>query len=198
MKVEDLEGGGAPALGEPLPIELANATYAVRGRLVDGLQSVEHVAAWFRDNRGRFAEQCGDADLLAAGPEELRATRALRDAIRVLAEAAVCGRTPPRQAVEVINRQVRAAARWRELSWADGPSVRARSATTSVTAALADIAQRAVDFFGGDRIGDLRACQAPGCVLYFVKDHPRREWCSAGCGTRARAARHYERTKAAR
>ncbi|MFI6847287.1 CGNR zinc finger domain-containing protein [Kitasatospora sp. NPDC050467] len=37
----------------------------------------------------------------------------------------------------------------------------------------------------------------PGCVLYFVKKHPRREWCSAGCGTRARAARHYERTEAA-
>jgi hypothetical protein len=39
----------------------------------------------------------------------------------------------------------------------------------------------------------LRACQAPGCVLYFVKDHPRREWCSTACGNRARAARHYRR-----
>ena len=39
----------------------------------------------------------------------------------------------------------------------------------------------------------LRACHAPGCVLYFLKDHPRREWCSTACGNRARAARHYRR-----
>ncbi|WP_433236869.1 CGNR zinc finger domain-containing protein [Streptosporangium sp. CA-135522] len=41
---------------------------------------------------------------------------------------------------------------------------------------------------------DLRACHAPGCVLFFVKDHHRREWCSAACGNRARAARHYSQT----
>ena len=39
----------------------------------------------------------------------------------------------------------------------------------------------------------LRACLGPGCVLYFVQQHPRREWCSAGCGNRARVARHYHR-----
>lgn len=198
VNVEDLAAGGAPALGEPLPIELANATYAVRGRLVDGLRSVEHVAAWFRDNRARFAEPCADEDLLGVGPEELRAARALRDAIRELASVAVRGGTAPGDAVEEVNRQVRAAARWRELSWGEGPSALARSATPPVTTALAEIAQQTVDLFGGERIADLRACQAPGCVLYFVKDHPRREWCSAGCGTRARAARHYERTKAGR
>lgn len=41
----------------------------------------------------------------------------------------------------------------------------------------------------------LRACLAPSCVLYYVHDHPRRTWCSAACGNRARAARHYARTK---
>ncbi|MFI6448598.1 CGNR zinc finger domain-containing protein [Kitasatospora sp. NPDC050543] len=198
VKVDALEGGGAPALGEPLPIELANATYAVRGRLVDGLQSVEQAAAWFRDHRGRFAEPIADTDLLAAGPSELAAVRALRDAIRELAAVAVRGGPPPRAAVAEVNRQVRSAARWRELSWEAGPQSLARSAAAPVTTALAEIAEAAVDLFGGDAVGLLRACQAPGCVLYFVKDHPRREWCSAACGTRARAARHYERTKQAR
>jgi hypothetical protein len=41
----------------------------------------------------------------------------------------------------------------------------------------------------------LRACGAPGCVLMFLKDHPRREWCSNACGNRARQARHYDRTR---
>ena len=33
------------------------------------------------------------------------------------------------------------------------------------------------------------------CVQYFVKDHPRREWCSAACGNRARVARHYTKRR---
>ncbi|WP_317183827.1 CGNR zinc finger domain-containing protein [Intrasporangium sp.] len=41
----------------------------------------------------------------------------------------------------------------------------------------------------------MRACYGPGCVLYFVREHTRREWCSAGCGNRARVARHYHRTR---
>ncbi|MFH9354859.1 CGNR zinc finger domain-containing protein [Kitasatospora sp. NPDC017646] len=35
----------------------------------------------------------------------------------------------------------------------------------------------------------LRACPGPGCVRFFVKDHPRRGWCGPGCGNRARAGR---------
>jgi predicted RNA-binding Zn ribbon-like protein len=41
-------------------------------------------------------------------------------------------------------------------------------------------------------LGDLE----PNCVLFFIKDHPRREWCSPGCGNRARVAHHYDRHRA--
>ena len=37
----------------------------------------------------------------------------------------------------------------------------------------------------GPAAEQLRACEAPGCVLMFAKDHPRRTWCSAACGNRA-------------
>jgi predicted RNA-binding Zn ribbon-like protein len=50
-----------------------------------------------------------------------------------------------------------------------------------------------IELLTGDERPRLRACNAPGCVLYFVKDHPRRQWCSNACGNRARAARHYQR-----
>ncbi|MCB0944909.1 MAG: CGNR zinc finger domain-containing protein, partial [Mycobacterium sp.] len=53
----------------------------------------------------------------------------------------------------------------------------------------------AVELLTGPAAVRLRACNAPGCVLYFVKTHPRREWCSEGCGNRVRAARHYQRTR---
>ena len=61
------------------------------------------------------------------------------------------------------------------------------------TAALSAVAGLAVTAFGETNNETVRACQAPGCVLYFIKNHPRREWCSPACGNRARAARHYQR-----
>jgi len=60
---------------------------------------------------------------------------------------------------------------------------------------LSSIAHQSIDLLVGEDRVNLRACYAPGCVLYFVKDHPRREWCSHACGNRARAARHYRRHK---
>ena len=59
--------------------------------------------------------------------------------------------------------------------------------------ALSSIAKESIELLTGDDRPRLRACHGPGCVLYFVKDHPRREWCSNACGNRARAARHYHR-----
>jgi len=64
-----------------------------------------------------------------------------------------------------------------------------------VTAGLARVAEQAVALLGGADAASLRACYAPGCVLYFVKTHPRREWCSVACGNRVRAARHYQRAR---
>jgi predicted RNA-binding Zn ribbon-like protein len=67
-----------------------------------------------------------------------------------------------------------------------------------VTAGLARVAENAIELLGGADAARLRACRAPGCVLYFVKTHPRREWCSVACGNRVRAARHYQRVRALR
>jgi predicted RNA-binding Zn ribbon-like protein len=68
-----------------------------------------------------------------------------------------------------------------------------RTAHSPALAAVAAIAEEAVALFAGPDRRLLRACHAPGCVLYFVRNHPRREWCSDGCGNRARVARHYQR-----
>ncbi|UWZ59536.1 CGNR zinc finger domain-containing protein [Dactylosporangium aurantiacum] len=113
-------------------------------------------------------------------------------------------------AVGVLNRACARAPSWSELRWppaydpaADDPAgdeptsgrpVRVtRSAHDPALAAVAAIAEEAVALFAGPDRRLLRACRAPGCVLYFVRNHPRREWCSDGCGNRARVARHYQR-----
>ena len=64
-----------------------------------------------------------------------------------------------------------------------------------MTTGLAQVAGEAVGLLGGEDTVRLRACRAPGCVLYFIKAHPRREWCSVACGNRVRAARHYQRVR---
>jgi predicted RNA-binding Zn ribbon-like protein len=61
--------------------------------------------------------------------------------------------------------------------------------------ALANLGLEAIELLTGPEAINLRACNAPSCVLYFVKSHPRREWCSEACGNRARAARHYQRVR---
>ncbi|GAA3112660.1 hypothetical protein GCM10020001_034430 [Nonomuraea salmonea] len=51
----------------------------------------------------------------------------------------------------------------RELTWGEGPQVRAHSPADLMATARAEIAQQAVDLFGGPGIAELRACHAPGC-----------------------------------
>ncbi|XES01431.1 CGNR zinc finger domain-containing protein [Streptomyces sp. S1D4-11] len=55
------------------------------------------------------------------------------------------------------------------------------------------IAHQAVGLFTGPGCDRLRPCLAPNCLLFFVKNHARRECCSPVCGNRVRVARHYRR-----
>lgn len=45
----------------------------------------------------------------------------------------------------------------------------------------------------------MRRCEQEACVLYFYDPTGRRRWCSmSGCGNRAKAQRHYARTRSRR
>jgi 4-amino-4-deoxy-L-arabinose transferase-like glycosyltransferase len=61
-------------------------------------------------------------------------------------------------------------------------------------AALGALARSAIEVVTLPRRDRLRACQAPGCVLFFQETARHRAWCSSGCGNRARVARHYARS----
>jgi predicted RNA-binding Zn ribbon-like protein len=99
--------------------------------------------------------------------------------------------------VEVLNAAAAAAPWWPQLHRAgEAYAVSEHTRGQGADAALAAIARDAIAILGGPLATQIRSCQAPGCVLFFVKDHPRRQWCSAGCGNRARAARHYHRHRA--
>jgi predicted RNA-binding Zn ribbon-like protein len=172
---------------EPRPVLLMNTIWANRSQVSDDLTTVSGL----RDFLGVPADQ---ADLTA-----FRALRqALRDLAAVLTEdtRAVALDRDLERAVAELNRAARSAPRWPQLIVQDGKLLRHNESEGSLAdRERASIAAEAVELFTGEDRALLRACPAPGCVLYFVKDHPRREWCSPSCGNRVRAARHYRRNK---
>jgi predicted RNA-binding Zn ribbon-like protein len=172
---------------EPRPVQLMNTIWASRSQVNDNLNTV-----------GGLAEFLG----FPAGEGHLKAFRALRQALRDLAGVltedtrAIAQNRDLHRAVTEVNRAAKRAPEWPQLAVEDGELLRHNeSEGAPATQALARIAAEAVELFTGENRVLLRACYAPGCVLYFVKDHPRREWCSPGCGNRVRAARHYRRNR---
>jgi predicted RNA-binding Zn ribbon-like protein len=187
-----------PMLGEPLPLELANTRYLARGHARDGLDSVELLGAWLARVRSRLSTPPSDEDLLTIGDAQLALVRDLRHCVRGLAEAIVDHRGADAEVVDRLNHHVRAVPRWAELRWDERdehPRAQACTNAAPVAASVGEIAAAAVELFAGPSGADIRQCGAPNCILYFVKDHARREWCSAACGNRVRAARHYRRRR---
>ncbi|PSL52107.1 putative RNA-binding Zn ribbon-like protein [Saccharothrix carnea] len=192
----------APLLGEPLPVELMNTVWADRDGVHDALRDRDGVRAWLR-------ALCPRTDLLTPNDlDELTASDldrliGVRDALRRLAAEVTEDPRPTaasdpsalEAAVTVLNEAAGDTPRWSALSWTPGrqPARHTRTSGRAIAATVSAIAEDAIALFSQDTRHQLRACLGPGCVLYFVKHHPRREWCSAGCGNRARSARHYQR-----
>ena len=179
---------------EPAPIRLMNTVWADRHGVHDALSRPADLAHW-------LIEIGAYDDVPPVAPLDLVQARELRDALRRLAAtctddtrvAAVSAVEDPAVAVHAVNRVTAGLAPPR-LELNEGALARGSpSPGRPVTAALADVAVQAIILLTDPTGPPLRACLAPGCVLYFVQDHPRREWCSNACGNRARAARHYER-----
>ena len=207
MKTEEV-ATRAPLLGEPLPVELMNTVHADRDGIHDALEDDAGAAAWLRAVTGRIGAEAGtgpgfldeDAVRPAAG-----ALRELRDALRRLAAEVTGDPRPPASApgltrpdaIVTLNALAKA---WPELVWPAGgnPSGAYRAPGTAADLAVALIAHQGISLLAGPGRDLLRPCLAPNCPLFFVKDHARREWCTPGCGNRARVARHYQRHHPAR
>lgn len=196
---ENVDGGvidyPGPMLGEPLPLELANTRYLTRGQPRDGLASAELLAAWLTRVRSRLRIPLAEMDLLEIGDLQVSNARDLRDCIHSLATASAGQRRPDAAVVDRLNRHTRATPLWTELRWEARPDAELCTSATAVTAAICEIAAATVELFAGPHAEDIQPCAAPNCILSFVKDHARREWCSTACGNRVRAARHYARRR---
>ena len=174
-----------PIHGETLAVELHNTLYASGGKPVDGIADAAALRAW-------LAAVASDLPVPAPSVDADRsaAFRALRDAVRSALHAALDGKPVPPRARRTLNDTAAACPRSAQLA-ADGTRRVRYHAEDSTQIVLAAIATETIGLVSGPQARDLRLCGAPGCVLAFLKDHPRRAWCSTACGNRARQARHY-------
>ena len=181
---------------EPLPVRLMGTIRAGADGIHDDLSTTADVDEWLDavgiDRAGAHATE-----------RELAQARSLRDAVRRLAgyvtrdtrPAAALAMTDVATALDLVN-SVAAELPAPRLALHDGRlELGAGRGTSAVATGLAQVAEQAVGLLGEAEATRLRACYAPGCVLYFMKTHPRREWCSVACGNRVRAARHYQRAR---
>ena len=181
---------------EPPPVRMMSTVWAGTDGLHDDLRTTADVDEWLDavgiDRAGAHATE-----------GELAKARALRDAVRRLAgyvtrdsrPAAVSAMTDVAAALDRVNSAV-AELPAPLLALRDSRlELGTHGGASPVTTGLARVAEQAAGLLGGDDAAQLRACYAPGCVLYFIKTHPRREWCSVACGNRVRAARHYQRAR---
>jgi predicted RNA-binding Zn ribbon-like protein len=181
-----------PQRGAPLPIELANTVSAQDGQSRDALATPDDLAEWLRANASWFSEQSR-----AAATGQLGAFRALRDAVRQLLRAAVDGHPPPQAAIQVLNRLSAQAPYCPRLEWHDSEPRMVVETARADAEAVGIVTRASIALLAGPDRQRIGACQAPGCILFFLKQRRRRDWCSTSCGNRARVARHYRRHRGA-
>ncbi|MFG2626818.1 CGNR zinc finger domain-containing protein [Streptomyces sp. NPDC048473] len=177
-----------------------------RGGVADDLDTPDGLTHWVHERRGLLGD-ASDGETWAADEQSLEAVRSLRAAVRALFAHAVrpgepspadAGRLLPfEEALRRLNAAAAAVPTVPRLDWAPDQDPVAHDHPTGAAAernALpAALARAAIGFLSGPDRTALRACHAPRCVRYFIKEHPRQEWCKPSCGNRARVARHHER-----
>ncbi|WP_369255333.1 ABATE domain-containing protein [Streptomyces sp. R35] len=172
------------------------------GGVADDLTDPAGLTAWVQAH----PDALPGADRFVADPVTLTAVRDVRAAVRALfARAVRPGEPSPAdatrllpvpQAVERLNTAAALVPTVPVLGWAeDGDPVVRQEAVGADAPLPAVLARAAVTFLASPDRQRLRACHAPRCVRYFIKEHPRQEWCKPSCGNRARVARHHERHK---
>ncbi|MDY7000071.1 MAG: ABATE domain-containing protein [Actinomycetota bacterium] len=184
---------------EPTPVRFMNTIWADTHGVHDELTGPAALRDWLR--------AATDYDSAATPTrDEFDDALRLRDSLRRLAAHTTDDGRPTAQspvtgiddAVEAVNAAL-ADRPGTELAVRDGRlQALDRRRASPCRSALAGLAYEALELLTGPDAVNLRACNAPHCVLYFVKSHPRREWCSEACGNRVRAARHYQRVRGRR
>jgi predicted RNA-binding Zn ribbon-like protein len=169
-----------PLTTEPLPLDLVNTEWIDDGERRDLLADVDGLRVWLAG--AGLADTPADAAALA----HLREARA---AIRAALEQ-------PGEGARFRLNAVLAHGCVRERLGAGGP--REEVVVDDPSRRAGYLAARGLLVLLRDHPGRLRACASDRCILHFLDTSRsgRRQWCSmAVCGNRAKARRHYARSR---
>jgi predicted RNA-binding Zn ribbon-like protein len=156
-----------------------------RSGLVDLLASDADLEEWVRAEEPRFPVASG-----ARG--HLREVRPLRDAVRAMLFAHLQGEPFPANALAIVNNAARAVRVNPELT-PGGRWVTVEGRAGDFSRFRAGVARSLIELISGDDASRLARCGAPNCGLFFLREHWRQQWCTPGCGNRARVARSAQR-----
>ncbi|MCC6382399.1 MAG: CGNR zinc finger domain-containing protein [Dehalococcoidia bacterium] len=169
------------------------------------LVDYEALAAWAA--AAGLLDEAAARGLAARGrarPEEASAALAaalrLRLAVYRLAAAAVAGSAPPAAAVQVLDAALGDTfSRLRVVPAAEGLAWQWQGAAEDLASPLWPVALSAARLFSApERLARVRECGGDRCQWLFLDTsrNGTRRWCSmAACGNRAKAKRHYQRSR---
>ena len=178
-----LEPDPRPLIGEPLALDLLNTEKVADGAPFDLFATADGLARWL------------DAVGIDAPDDEV-VRRSLVEARAAIRGVVTSGSAALQRERERVNGVL---AHGRVAVAIDHDNTVTRSVDVSADAwrpavlavmSLVELLETAPD--------RIRRCDHPNCVLWFLDTtrNGSRRWCSmAGCGNRAKAQRHYERTR---
>ena len=185
----DAQMVGFPVGGEPLAVDLADTIMTSWAEPADLLEDQAACDRFWELQASRLPTDWGRPSL--------RATRQLRDAVRVLLDASREGAPLDNAALRAVNAASAAAPVSVEIHDVNHePEVRERwHQRDGARLALGVAARSAIDVLTQPGLrSKLRRCANPTCSMLFVTGDARRQWCTPNiCGNRTRVARHYRR-----
>lgn len=192
--------------GNLLCLDFVNTRMMAGGELVDRLTTADDLARWLRaagvlaspDATAAVASWSrADADRVFRSAAELRS--ALRSALEPVASEERMKQRTARRLTDAVNEILATAPMVSSLHHERGEfRTDERVVGDDPRSVLAPVAASIRDLFADDRIGDVRQCSDPSCVIFFydeTKNHSRR-WCSMErCGNRAKVAAYRRRAR---
>lgn len=188
-----------------LALDLANTLARdENGHEVEFLTTFDDLLAWMVES-GHTSRSAADRvkDLLNPGQKKkmVELAAGFRGEMKAMARALSNGKPVPRSVIVRINEVLREKQGHFELiQTANGCERKFQVKMNNVTDFLLPIAESAMDLLCDGDPGRVKKCQGESCVLYFydATKPGRRRWCTtSGCGNRAKAKAHYERSKGA-
>ena len=164
------------------------------GQAVEVLGTTAEALDWLHGHGLVHYEVLARSDVASV----LRRIHRTRAALRELADATFEDRAPAQDAVDEVNRALRAREVVQLVPGPGGLQLDHRHVGDPIDDALANLSEPIVREIAGGRPERLRACADDTCRWVFYDDSRtgRRRWCDmSSCGNKAKAARHRARAK---